>query len=196
MIRRFFSPPIFEGNEEKTRTAELLNTVLIALTVLGTLALLSIFLGQTASAAIYVIVVIFIILTVLMQIPMRLGYIKPVGFLAVLFFTVTVSLALMNGGSIRAPAVTFYILTIIMSGLIIGRRAAYWSATINTIIFLAILWLEINGRLPEPNFTVNIQQGIIFTLGSIFAAILLGIALRRLNESLEQARLGEENYRF
>jgi GAF domain-containing protein len=46
--------------------------------------------------------------------------------------------------------------------------------------------------LSEPVTTVNVQQGIIFTGNLVMAAILLGIALRRINESLEQARSGEE----
>ena len=47
MIKRFFSPPIFPNDEERTRTAELLNTVLLALMTLALVALLAFALGGT-----------------------------------------------------------------------------------------------------------------------------------------------------
>jgi len=124
---------------------------------------------------------------------MRRGYIKPVGVFIVLISTVSLTYTILIGGTIRVVLTSFYISTTIMSGLIISRRAIYWTAIINTVIVLGIIWLETNGYLPEPAFTVNIQQGIVFFMATVIVVLLLGTALRRLNESLEKARLGEEN---
>ena len=191
-IRRFFAPPVFSDDEEKTRAAELLNTVLIALTLLLFIALVALLLGGSGRYQVYIVVGVFNLVLALLQIPMRRGYVIPVGYATVILFTGVLTFAIMNGGTVRAPGVSLYTLTIIMSGLILGRRAAYWTAAVDAMIFITILWLEINERLPEPVLTVNIQQGLIFTGNLVMAAILLGLALKSINESLNRARLGEE----
>jgi GAF domain-containing protein len=80
----------------------------------------------------------------------------------------------------------------VMSGLLISRRAIYWSVSTNALIFLVLAWSEATGRLPAPDFTVNLQQPIIFTAASLLTAVLLNLALQRQQEALEQVRSGEE----
>ncbi len=191
-IRRYLAPPVFPEDEDKTRAAELLNTILIALTLLSFLAFVALLLGGSGLLGVYIVVGVFNLVLVLLQIPMRRGDVIPVAYVTVLLFTIVITFVLLNGGTVRAPGVALYTTTILISGLIIGRRAAFGTAIVNAFLFLAILWLEINGRLPEPILTVNIQQGIIFTGNLVMAAILLSLALRSINESLERARLGEE----
>jgi len=191
-FRRFLPPPVFPQNEEKSRAAELLNIVLIALSFLSFIALIALILGHSRRYQIYIVVALFALVLPILQVPMRRGYVRQVGYLTIFIFTGGLTFAILNGGTIRAPEVSLFSLIVIISGLIISRRAMYWTATINAIIFLTIMWLEINGQLPEPIGAANIQQGIIFTGNLIMAAILLSLALRRIYESLERARQGEE----
>lgn len=192
LIRDFISPPVFPGDEEKTRAAELLNIVLIALSALLFFALVALLLGGSGLRQVYFLVAVFGLTLIFLQVPMRRGYVREVAYLTIILFTVVLTFAVYNGGSIRAPGVTLYTLTVIISGLVISRRAAYWTATVNSVIFLTLLWLEINGRLPEALTGVNIQQGIIFTGTITMVAILLGLALRGINETLDRARASEE----
>ena len=191
-IRQLFSPPIFPDDEEKTRAAELLNTVLIALTLLFFVALAALIWGGTGRYQIYIGVGVFTLVLVALQAPMRRGRVKLVGVLTIVIFTAVFTFALVNAGTVRVPGIALLTLSVIMSGLIIGRRAARWTAAINAIIFLAVLWLETNGWLPDPIEALSAQQAVIFTGNLILAAILLDLALRRINESLERARFGEE----
>jgi len=190
-LNKILSPPIFPDDEEKTRAAELLNTVLIALTLLFFIALIALILGGSGLYRVYTVVGIFAFVLAILQFPLRQGYVRQVGYLTILIVTAVLTYALINGGTVRAPGVILFTLTIIISGLVLGRRAGYWTAAINTIIFITILWLEINGKLPEPLLGVNIQQAIVFAGNAAMVAILLGLALRRMNESLEQARSGK-----
>lgn len=192
-IKRLLSPPIFPDDEEKTRAAELLNTVLLGLTVLSLVAIVVLLQGGTMLAPVYTTVSLFLVFLIACQIPMRMGYVKPVGIAVIILFTLTVTLAVASGGTVRVPGVALFMVTIVMSGLIIGRIAAYWSAILVSIIFVTLLLLEVNDRLPEPIMVVNVQQGLIFFINAIFVAVLLGMALQRLNDSIERARLGEEN---
>jgi GAF domain-containing protein len=192
-IKRLLSPPIFPGDEEKTRAAEILNTVLLGLTTLSAVSLVILLQARAVLPLAYIIVGVFLFILILLQAPMRAGYVKAVGIAVIVLFTLTITLAVASGGTVRVPGVALYVAAIVMSGLIIGRRAAFWSAILISIIFVVLLLLEVNGRLPDPILVVNVQQGLIFFINAMFVAILLGIALARLNQSIERARMGEEN---
>jgi len=191
-FKRLIAPPIFEGDDEKTRAAELLNIVHNTLIFVIALALIGLTLGRSSAPAIYVIVAAFLVLLVVLKIPANQGSVKQVSIVLVILLTAVLTLALAIGGSIRAPAVVLYTLASVMSGLLISRRAIYWSVTANAIIFFILSWAEATGRLPVPDFTVNLQQPIIFTGASVLTAVLLNLALKRQQEALEQVRRGEE----
>lgn len=191
-FNELLAPPVFPGDEEKTRSAELLNTILVALSALGSLLLVVLVVGRIVPLQTIIAVAIFILAMVFLQYPARRGFIKQVSFTVVVLFTGVLTYALTVIGTVRSPSVSLYILIVIISGLIIGRRAAYWTAFIITLAFFGVVWLEVNGRLPKPVTEVNFSLGVIFAINATLAAILLGRALGRINESLERARLGEE----
>lgn len=191
-IQNLLTPPVFPEDEEKTRSAELLNTILIALSTLGFILVIALVVGNIVPPQTSVAVAVFVLTMAILQIPARRGYIKQVSYIVVTLFTVVLSYALTVIGTVRSPSVSFYVLVIIISGLIIDRRAVYWTASITTVLFFVILGLEINGRLPDPVSEVNFSLGVIFALNAALAAILLGQALRRITLSLDRARLGEE----
>lgn len=191
IFRKLLTPPVFPNDEEKTRAAELLNTVLVGLTILTLVALLAFWAGGTVPLQGYVIVSVFLGLLLGLNIVMRLGYVRLSGIFTILFFTATLTLVLIQGGTVRAPGVALYVAVIIMSGLILGRSAAYWAAATIVLLFSSVQWLELNGKLPPANLTLTVQQPIIFSVNAVLVATLLTLALRRINESLAQAHLND-----
>ena len=191
-FKRLTAPPVFEGDEEKTRASELLNIVHNTLIIVIAMALIGLTVGGTARPAIFITVAIFLFLLFILKIPARMGYIKQVSAIVILLVTIILTISLAVGGSIRAPAVVLYTLASVMSGLLINRRAIYWSVAANAIIFFLLSWAEITGRLPVPDFTVNLQQPIIFTAASVLTAVLLNLAIKRQEEVLALVRQGEE----
>ena len=191
-FKRLTAPPVFEGDEEKTRASELLNIVHNTLIIVIAMALIGLTVGGTARPAIFITVAIFLFLLFILKIPARMGYIKQVSAIVILLVTIILTISLAVGGSIRAPAVVLYTLASVMSGLLINRRAIYWSVAVNAIISFLLSWAEITGRLPVPDFTVNLQQPIIFTAASVLTAVLLNLAIKRQEEVLALVRQGEE----
>jgi GAF domain-containing protein len=189
---KFFSPPTFPGDEEKTRAAELVNTILITLLTVTLLTLVVLPQSGAVQFSVYIAIVVYVVFLVSLFIPLRRGYVRSVGVTIILLFTSLITFAIFSGGTVQTSSIAFFTLTVIMAGTILGRRAIYWMAAVNTIIFTALLWLEINSRLPAPTVTLNYQTGIYFAINSALTAVLLGLALRRINEALERARLGEE----
>jgi GAF domain-containing protein len=190
-IRRFFAPPVFD-DEENTRTAELVNTVLISLVVLGIVALASILIfGRDIQLAQIVAVVAFIVISLGLNFPLRNGYVKTVSIAIVVTLTVMMAVTLSSGGTVRAPSISILILTSVIAGLTLGRKAAYWSAAANVLIVAGIVYAEVNGLLRTPTFNVNFQQVLIFSISAIMTVILLNQALGRIQTAFD--RLAELN---
>jgi len=191
-LRKFFAPPAFEGDEEKTRAAELMNTVLnsiIVLTILISSALAILAhapLGQAlASLSVIPFMLIF-------KIAIQRGYVRAVSILTVGFLTINMSILMPINGTMRTTSITLYILTSIIAGLTLGRQAAYWTTGVNSLIVFGIALAETNGLLPPVATESTLQQWLVFAVMSIMTVILLNQALRRIQASLELAKARQE----
>ena len=185
-IRRFFEAPVFE-DEEKTRAAELVNTILISLVILGVVALASITIfGRDIQPAQFAAVIALIVIALGLGFPLRSGYVKAVSVAIVVALTIMITVALGSGGTVRAPSIAIFILTSVIAGLTLGRQAAYWSTAVNILIFSGLVYGEMNGFLRTPAYNVNVQQILIFSISAVMTVILLNQALRRIQFALDQ----------
>ena len=187
---RWFQAPRFLDDEDRTRSALLLNVVLntflIALPVIiiGTLLggnvprMWNASLSSSHSPG----------LQSLERVYYAYGASRAAGSLTVVILFVATTLAVYNLGTIRAPATSFYLLTIVMSGLVISRRAIIWMAGLSTARLNLLLLAERNGWLPEPTLTVSIAQGVTFTVTFTIISILLYLAIRSIDEALTRVR--------
>ena len=184
-LRKFFAPPVFEGDEEKTRAAELMNTVLNSIIVLSTLASIALILAHAPlGQAIGSLSVIPFML--IFQIGMRRGYVRAVSILTVSFLIINMSILMPINGTVRTTSITLYMLASIIAGLTLGRQAAYWTTGVNSLIVLGVALAEMNGLLPPVARDTALQQGLIFAVMSIMTVILLNQALRRLQIAFDQ----------
>ena len=187
---RWFQAPIFPEDEDKTRSALLLNVVLntfiIALPVIFVGALLGGYIPRLERSQVIVACAWLTIFGT--RLIMLAGRVVMAGIvLMTILFTAT-TLAVYNIGTIRAPATSFYILAIVMAGLTINRRAITWVATLSAVTVIILLLAERRDLLPPPTLTVTITQGI--TLVVIFAiiSILLYLAVQGIDGALARAR--------
>ncbi len=119
---------------------------------------------------------------------MLAGQVAASGIVTVIILFTATTLVVYNVGTIRAPAASFYILTIVMSGLIISRRAIIWMAGLSITAIIALLIGERNNFLPPPTLTVTVTQGITFTVVFAIIAILLFLAVKSIDEALAHVR--------
>src|SRR5690349_1544007 len=126
----WFHAPIFREDEDKTRSALLLNVVLNTFFI----TLPIVFVGAIAGGNVPRLATILIILAIAWltifgtRLLMLSGRVSLAGIVTVIIIFTTTTLAVYNLGTIRAPATSFYFVTIVMSGLIISRRAVVWVA--------------------------------------------------------------------
>jgi GAF domain-containing protein len=190
-IRRFFSAPAFE-DDEKTRAAELVNTVLISILSLGIVAGLAMLIAGITRPGQILAVFALVLIMLGLKFPLQAGYVKPVAIGITITLTTIITAITAIGGTVRSPSVVIFILASVIAGLSIGRRAAYWSAGVNILIFSVLVWGQINNVLPTPNYRVNYQQLVIFSSTVVMIVILLNQALRRIKTSLELAETNQE----
>jgi len=189
-LLRWFRSPLFPQDEDKTRSALLLNVVLntflIALPVIIIGTLLG---GNVPRSSIIITIVAVAWLTIFgTQRITHSGRVTEAGIVTVAIIFIATTLAIYNLGTIRAPAASFFLLTIVMAGLVIGRRAIIWMCTINTTTIILFLLAEKNGWLPEPTLTVTIAQATTFTVIFTITGILLYLAVKSIDEALARAR--------
>ena len=187
---RFFAPPVFEGNKEQTQSAKLLYQIIRLIWVLPILLLTIGILGGRAEVMPPAIV-ISILLLILMALS-QIGWVR----LASTFLTAMIILLIgyadfQNAGNIQ-PSTLMFAVAIIMSGLLLGRRAPLVTAILILVSHTIIVYFQMQGLIklsspPAVGFENIIITGIlILIIGSLFQ-----FAVARLQTALDQARENE-----
>ena len=180
-IIHFLSPPIFADDEEKTRTANILN--MIAISSFFT-ALLYGFMAP-AERLPYIGLAIGVILTAWLT--NRRGYVRTAAITMVTGISAVFVISVFTGGGVRSPAYGGFFVAILLAGLFLGWKAAI-SVTIFSILYgMILLQADARGLLPEPlqysSQAYLIINSVLFTMT---AAIFI-MSLRILNAALRQA---------
>lgn len=146
MLRRIFAPPIFE-DEEKTRIAALLNSILLAVIVIGaTYTVIAPFLlGQYVSAALTATIVVASLISRQL---MRNGYISAATIILLTIFHVVLVASIAVSGGIFGASYFSLVMTTVVAGVLLGGRSAYIMAAINSLTGLGVMLLQ--EQLPEP----------------------------------------------
>ncbi len=118
-IRRFFAPPVFEGDEDKTRRARLLNAVLL-LCAAGMGLMLTVDIISGDIPLLILGIEIFAILALLwLRLPMYRGRIIQASYGPLLLFLILTTAAVYFMGTTRDPALGAFILLVVTAGLLL-----------------------------------------------------------------------------
>jgi len=184
-IKTFLAPPVFEGDEEKTRGAELVNTMLLTQIGIFTLALLALpFSGNLPEISSFIVGFVFLGFQLFLLFMLRRGYVVGTGTTLLVILTLMVGFDMASAGTIRQPTLAMLILASIFAGLAMGRPAAIVSVVINSLLVIIIGFAEINGLLPPPELATNTQHIVIFAAAGVLTVVLLNQALRRIDTAL------------
>jgi GAF domain-containing protein len=147
-IKRFFAPPVFEGDEEKTRSAALLNILLW--TMLGGIVVASpalvIFSSSSAAIAWTIVLIVVFLSSIGGLIWMsRRGHVRQAGLSMALIIWVATTVAIVVFGGIRSTTTPGYFVAIFAAGLLLGRGAAVGLGCLTTVSLLIVYLLERSG---------------------------------------------------
>lgn len=196
-VKRILTPPIFD-DEEKTRQAFLLHTLLWALIVIPLPYLVYVilvipeYLNRVLAQVIFAESVNFAL-----QVLLRRGFVKwtaiaQVGLLW-LFFTVTAA----TGPGIKSEAYLLgYALTIAIAGFLLGGRGALVVTVFSLAAGGAMAFAEEQGwfvpKYVSAPITVWFVSLMLFPVG----AVLQYLSSRAIRSTLERARQSEEKYKL
>jgi GAF domain-containing protein len=207
-IKRFFAPPVFEGDEEKTRNAAILNTLLWV--ILGAIIVASYFqirdsVTLGAKIATVVMLLAFVLaLAGLIWITHR-GHVRQAGrWLATLVWAVT-TVAIIIFGGIRSTVTPAFFVAIFIAGLLMGWRAAAGFGFLAAVSMFVVLMLERSG-VQIGQYTIPILPstgaglddffmllGIIVTTTTIVGLSRRGIVNALMSAQIHERALAETN---
>ncbi len=185
-LKQFFAPPIFE-DEEKTRKAALLYTLVLASFAVMTLYIMAqaLWLPRTNSPWVWA------------RFPMilgtwfmlRRGYVRFACIFAVTSAWAVQMIVWARSSGAQAHGVAGVIVLVLMAGLLIDSRAAYVFAALSMAASLAIVYGVSHNYLPPPPASYSSTGALINqAVWSFLAAVLLHLAMSSVNQALQRAR--------
>jgi signal transduction histidine kinase/large-conductance mechanosensitive channel len=183
-------PPFFPVDEDKTRSALLLNVILNTFLVALPILVLAVILGGNIPQTGRVVRIVALAWMTIFgtKLIMFSGRVFLAGIVAVIIIFITTTFVVYNLGTIRAPATSFFLLAIVTAGLTISRRAIVWTAGASSLVIIVLLLAEKNGFLPRPDLTVSITQATTFIIVFAIISFLLFLAVKNIDESLARVR--------
>jgi signal transduction histidine kinase len=187
-IRRWLGPPSFEGDEDKSRAAMLLN---IVLWVLITAALLyGIFAPIRPELVVKrtLIIAPFVLALLLFKQLVNWGYVRSTGILTVFAIWLLISGSMLSGADYNNPAFMGYLVVIVCAGLILNWQAALGWSLFSIFTSAVFLILGQNGVLPHseplPPFAFWAAQ----TVYILVSTLLISQSVRKIDEALAKAQ--------
>jgi GAF domain-containing protein len=135
-LQKFFAPPAFE-DDENTRVAALLNSILWAIIIIGVLYTLAApFMLQQYTSA--VLTASIVIVAVISRQLMTRGHIRAASITLLIIFHIVLTISIVVSDGTFGASYFSLVMTTVIAGTLIGGRAAYVMAFINTLTALGI----------------------------------------------------------
>jgi len=133
-IRGWFSPPVFEDDEDKTRVARALHALWLTLAVVTVGLIVMLFTVVAAKGATAVIVVSMGAVLVVSRVLVLRGRVQGasglfLGFLGIIF----VAAIVLSGGA-SSPALFLYFVLVVMAAMLLGERVALVAAVLIALL--------------------------------------------------------------
>ena len=187
-MKAYLSPPVFEGDEDKTRVAGLVNTVV--LTLLVSLSFYAVAFPVLAPGRAYRMILIVPMFLLLLALPLiRRGQVYFAGALLVTGAWLTFTVTALTSGGVRAPVFSGYILIVLGAGLLLSQRAAFVFAGLSLLAGLAMVYAQDHGILPASDL-IDLPMTAWMTHAAFLsvAAVLLSLATRSIDGALARVR--------
>jgi GAF domain-containing protein len=189
LLKRILTPPVFEGDEDKTRIARMLNVILwVALAIVLSSLFSVLVTPYTRETLLAVGSFALPILSSLVL--MRRGWVQLAGglfsFSLLVFAT---ALPILSGG-VHSAMVTEFLVAVCVAGLLLRGRTPFILVGLVIAISGGVALAEMNGLLPPPFFNLTNPLLAIMPLvaNTPMVAALLYLATSSLSEALGRAR--------
>jgi len=189
IIRQWFSVRTFEGDEDKTRSAALQNTILLIFVCAASLYGIFAPIEPEMRIRRAIIIIPFVLALLIVKQLLNRGYVRLTGNLVVFLLWMLFTVAMVLGADYQNPAFMGYLVVVICAGLILDWRAALVWSFISILTNALILKLGQDGILPRSNNAMPISAfWVAQSVYIITSTLLLGLTLRKIDEALAKAQ--------
>lgn len=188
-IQQLLAPPTFADDELRTRTAKLLNTILLLMIVVSAVMIPTLYLTTAVSIyadpVTFVIGAVSVILSFILLTALRRGYIQLASMgLSLLIYGIAFVNAAYFGG-VNSSNMVGFTLVIGVAGLLIGGRASIIFTALSIMGGLILLIGEGEGWtfIQTTNSGTSLSNWFIFSV----AVLMTGLILRSATSAMENA---------
>ena len=188
-VKQLLTPPVFEGDEEKTRIASLIHTIAASALLIAVVFLIFIpLLAPERSSRLYIIGIAVLLLASILYL-IRRGRVRFASYSLTTGLWLIFTLTAIATGGVRAPSFGGYIVSVVCAGLLLGWQAVIVVSLLSIFSGAAILFAEQNGMLSSPKLPVTSE--IVLAAQSAYilmTGILLGLAIQSIERAFTRAR--------
>jgi PAS domain S-box-containing protein len=186
LLRKFVAPPVFANDEEKTRQAMLLNTLLVSvllfLAFVGCIAVPLFFAEKLFNSV--AVLVLFVIMGVAFRM-MRGGRVRDASILFIFGFWSVFTIFLLFAGGNRSVFIIFYVVGTVIAGLLLGLRGAIIHVVACGLAGLVMAILETSGHPLPRIFPISPMVGWVdLMIALLMTTTVVNLAVRSQNEAL------------
>lgn len=193
LLYRFFAPPVFPEDEDRTRSGAILNIIgwSLLFVVLAILIMRSIQRQDVNLVEVNLVLAIFILVLTLILFLTRKGYVRVAGILLVSTVWIALSFMTWIADGIRDVAFFAYSIPILMAGLLIGWQGAIFFTVASIFSGWALAYAETNQLfLPTLDTSLHFARDMsgVFALMGILIYLTISNLQRALNKSRAAAQ--------
>ena len=192
-IRKFIAPPVFENDEDKTRIAAMLNTILwsqlVLLVVINILfGVVSLFSEQAPQnlAISFIAIAMFAGMLILVQ----KGFVRGISYLLAFSITGIIIYSIAQSPTASATTLSGLLIPVMMAGLFTGVRGTMVVTAVNLLALTSLGYFYEKGWIALPPLATT--ELISFGAISFTSALLLALASRSIQEALTRARHNQQ----
>ena len=195
-IRKFLSPPIFPADEEKTRVAGLLNTILLIVLLMVVVFAIPAYI-ITLDLQRVIVELALILIAVGLLVLMRRGHVRLTSIILSSVLLIVVSIGTYMSGGLRGSILSAYLGVILIAGLLLGNWVALSFGLISIAYTGWLVYADAQHILPSvPKSTTLLTLWGEFSVVLIGLTGLLALVMTNLQRAYEQAKLKENEMSF
>jgi GAF domain-containing protein len=198
-LSKFFTPPVFADNEEKTSSARYINFIVFSnIPILVLFIIIRIVTGEPAFGIPNIILAVIITILAIVWFLMKIGQVRLAGLLHVSTIWIASTLIALNGSGIRGTVFTSYFVVMLLAGLLLGWRPAIGFTIFCIVAAFGLAYAEkigiVNG-VPDSAFDMAIEGTVLFIFGAIFLYLIISSLqneVNRANATSDELRVSNE----
>ena len=191
LLKKLFTPPIFDGDEEKTRRASVINFGINIILFAAPLVLIGNLVGGKTPIGVSATNILSIVTVLILRRKLHQGKVLSVSIVLMTAGFAIATFAIIGLGTIRTPTTAMYLFLIVIAVILFDYKGIIISITACSLAILGLIMAENAELLPKPELSVTVTQWVSYT---VLFAMTAGIS-NEANQMMKNAlqKLEKEN---